>query len=133
KPIGPEFLDPIAVQRRGPRSELAPRIAAKVGDRHMAEIDLYESHGLPLVGRFGDMVRLIYEDGHPLLPSTMRVDSSTTLTRALDLDAVLACPNSILRISALHDQVGMPVEVAVFDKGPGVLRHASRQHIGHHA
>ena len=44
----------------------------------------------------------------------MGIDSAPGFQRALDLNPIVPCGNRIVWVSALHDQVGVPVEMTVF-------------------
>ena len=45
------------------------------------------------------------------------------------LDSIVPCGNGIVRVSALHDQVAVSVEMSVFHKDARVLCHAGSKHI----
>ena len=109
------------MQCRSACAEFAASILAKVLDANLPEIDFVECHGLARIRRLGLVVNSIDEYAHPLIARSVSIDGSPRLSRAFDLDAVFAGLHVVVRVAPLHDQVGMPVEVLVFNKASNTM------------
>src|ERR1051325_10872172 len=128
-PVFPKFLDPIAVQRGSPCTQFSPGIPPEIVDRDSGQIDLGESHRMPINGRLSARIDVVNKNAHELLPRSVRVDGAAGLSRGFDLDAFDASLYRVGWIDSLHNQVGMTIEIPIFGEDSRMFRHTRREHI----
>ena len=63
----------------------------------------------------------------------MRVDCAARLACRLDFDAFATGLDRIAGVDALHDQIGLAIEILVLGQRSRMPRHARRQHVGEQA
>lgn len=118
----------MCVQGRCPCPQFSARVLTEIIDGNLPQIYLGESHRLAFDRWFGCVIDGVNENAHPLRASAVRIDSTSGLTSRLDFDAVLACFDGIVRVLAPYHEVGMSVELTVYDQSSGVLGEARREH-----
>ena len=102
----------------GPGPKLTSRILAKIVGRYVAEINFAERHRSALGCRFSFHIDFVYENTHPLVSGTMRINSAALLSSGLYLDAFLSRPHGIVGIDTLNNQVRMTVEIGILNENP---------------
>lgn len=126
-----QLADTVLVQRSGPRPEFATIVPAKVINSNPSQVSLTEGHGLPLNRRLCQPVDLVDEHAEPLISCAVRIDGSSNLRGALDLDSMFAGLHAIVRILSLYQKVRMTIVKAILHERPRMLGDAGCEHVGH--